>query len=462
MDVVWLVLDSLSASATPFVDEGPETMPNLSRLAAREGLVFTNAYVPGPSSPSSHGSFFTGKLPSETGMHEARPYFTRDDIETIAGALGDTHESLLISSNPFIFNGLQRDFDATDDLRNTQYLLFEDAADPGRDDERWDHDSTIRQLRSYLAHSDKPAKSLLNAISYKLWVRRQGASIPKHAALDSETYQYAETMVESIREFRAAGTDETFVVANFMDVHPPFDASDAALAAFAPDRSRDELPIGVRGQDVYEAVKAGDTALGERMYDLYQAAIWDLDRKVTPLVETLVDDGACVVITADHGTWFRRERELEEERIHVPLIVFTPDAEPRTVPETVNLRSLPRTTMEAVEGTDGGFAGPSLLDVVDDQTSITEFIHTGRRDGPVQPSGPGDDSLQRDIVAVEGDTRVDSIDGEFRVERGSDADTDALRAAIEDLLATPIDHEDGDISYDEETEARLRELGYLE
>lgn len=462
MDAVWLILDSLSASATPFVDGGEETMPELSALASEHGVNFPNAYVPGPSSPSSHGSFFTGELPSTTGMHEARPYFDRTDIPTIAGALEGTHESFLISSNPFIFNGLQRDFDKTDDLRNEQYLLFNDASDPGRDDGRWDYDSTLRQGIAFLRHSEKPVRSLFNAISYKWWVKRQGASIPKHADIDTENYQYAETTNRRIRAFLESGREDKFVVANYMDVHPPLDASNEAIERFAPDADRDDLPIGVRGQDVYEAVRDGDETLGDRMYNLYLAAIWDLDRKLAPLVDSLIDAGTFVIVTADHGHWFKRTRELEEDRIHVPLLVFHPGHQPRTVSETVNLRVMPRTTMDVVRGSPEEFSGPSLLNVDEDQTSITEFIHVGDTDNPVRPGGCDDGPVQRDIVAVRGDTRIDAIDGQILVEREDSQTADELSVIVEELLDEPVYRGHTEISYDEKIDQRLRDLGYLE
>ncbi|MFD1646081.1 sulfatase-like hydrolase/transferase [Haloarchaeobius litoreus] len=461
MDVAWLIVDSLSYSATPFASDAPDTMPRFAELADSRGVVFDEAYVPGPSSPSSHSAFFTGKLPSETGMHEARPYFD-SDLRTIAGALSD-HRSFMISSNPFIFNGLDRDFDETDDLRRGQYKVFEDAGDPEMFAKQHDFDSSLRQMLAFLRSSGKPVRSLANGISFKRWQRRETAEIPKHAAGDTTTYQYANTINEGVRSFRDRADGDSFVVANYMDVHPPLDASDEALERFCPDTPRSELPIGVRGQDVYERFHAEDDYDASDMYDLYKATIYDVDRKLTPLVEELLDDGTFVVVTADHGIWFRRQREFDDERVHVPLVVFAPGEDPRRVGHTVNLLALPQTTMRAVAGNDGGFDGYDLFDVSSDQTSVTEFIHDEDVEGtPVNPEGTDAGRTLYDIAAIRGDARVEYTGGRFSTVDGKSDTTDDLKRHVETLLSEhPELGSGGGIEYDDEVRERLEDFGYL-
>lgn len=462
MDVVWLILDSLSAHSTPFVPDGPDTMPRLAELAKAEATVFTRAYVPGPASPSSHAAMFTGRYPADTGMTEASPFFDRRDLETVAGALGETHRSLLVSSNPFVFNGLQRDFDEVDDLRNDQYLLFEGAADPGRIRSDAETTSTLRRYLSFGLRDGKPIRSTLNGLAYKLWVRRQGAGIPRDAERDAEDYQYAHTMNERITTFLDA-PGEAFVCANYMDVHPPLDASGKALDAVSPEYDRAALPIGVRGRDVHSAIQDGDAEIGNRMRALYRATIWDLDRKVAPLVESLLERDAFIVVTADHGTWFDRSWELDEDRLHVPLLVFLPDRPPATIDATVNLRSLPHTTMRAIGLDPEPFEGPSLLEVTTDQLSLTEYVHVDDdEEGPVTPGGSAND-VRRDIAAISNDARVDLVEGHVNVVRGPDDEVAALRDAIEQRRDAPLVGEPpNDVEYDQETTDRLRELGYLE
>lgn len=459
MDVAWLIIDSLSFSETPFANDGPATMPHLEELSEERGIVYTRAYSPGPSSPSSHGSFFTNELPSTTGMHEATPYFS-SDLETIAGTLDD-YRSLLVSTNPFVFNGLDRDFDVSDDLRTKQYMRFPDATDPITFTQKTDFDQGLRRWVSFLLDDGKPIRNFVNGVSYKLWFRKQNAAIPRSLPDDEVSYQYAKTMERKIRRFREETEGNSLVVANYMDVHPPFDASDEAIERFAGKYSRDELPIQVAGQDVLQAVEEGDEEDVEPMTKLYHAAIWDLDRKLSPLVEELLADDVAVFITADHGNWFRRTEEFEPELIHVPLIAFLPEEAPRTIDHTVNIRHLPTTTMEVLDR-DHSFTGESLLSVTEDQLSITESIHEPDGDSPVAAHGEGERDVQHDVAAIWGDARVEYVDGEFERVSGSDDEYDRLRAVIEDLVESGHrSNLDEDIEYDAETEQRLEDLGYL-
>lgn len=446
MDVVWIILDSLSFSATPFSDDGPRTMPELEQLAEDHARVFTDAYAPGPASPSSHASFFTGKLPSETGMYEASPYYDGAGT-TIAEALSDTHESLLISSNPFVFNGLQTGFDETDDLQLDP--LFENAMHPVKFT-REDSGDGPRKYLEYLLKGGRPVRSVFNGLHYKLMERE-------------EHHRHAETITRRVQEFVSRADRDVFVVANYMDVHPPLEASDRALSQFAPDTDRTDLPNGVDGQKINERVNEELDYEAEDMHRLYRAAICDLDRTIAPLIKALVRQEALVVVTADHGQWFDRNTELDDDRIHVPLLIFEPSGSAETVRHTVNIRSLPRTTMDAL-GMDHDFDGEDLTEVTEDQVSITEFIHNEASVGkPVTPEGGVNDrnSISYRSVLIEDATRVD-FDGETTATGESGDRAQNLERIAESIFQEKLDLDDASIEYDDRTENRLRELGYLE
>lgn len=458
MDVAWLVLDSLSYAATPFTEDGPDTMPNFASLAEDRGVTFDRAYSPGPSSPSSHGSFFTNELPSTTGMHEATPYF-EGDMPTIAGALPD-HRSLLISANPFIFNGLGREFDEVDDLRSQQYSVFPEATDPLRYTMRTNHDSPRERWIGFLFDDGKPIRSLVNGLKYKLWFRNQAGAIPRQLPHDEQRYQYAGTIGRRVRQFLDRTDGDRFVVANYMDVHPPFDASDEALDRFAPDETREDLPLEVSGQEVLRLVNEGDDEAEAQMTKLYHATIWDLDRHVTPLIEELLADETMVVVTADHGNWFRRREEFETELIHVPLVVFAPGEDSRCIDRTVNIRHLPSTTMNVL-GMDDPFTGDSLLDIDDHQLSITESIHEAKSDSPVAARSGQSEGVLHDVAAIRGDSRVEVVDDEFTELRGSEADCAELRETIKEIRAGGYQSGRENIEYDDAVEERLEDLGYV-
>lgn len=458
MDVAWVILDALSFEATPFADDGPETMPNLSRLATEGGVVFERAYAPGTASPSSHASMFTGELPTTAGMHEASPHYD-GEFPTIAEALSPSHRSFLVSYNPFVFNGLDRGFDRTNDLRGAQYMVFEDLTDP-REFLLQTRDLPRHQrYLQYLREDGAPLQSLINGFSYKWWQRNNDFGRPERIDAEDVRFQYTAQMNEEIRSFLAEPGD-ALLVANYMDIHPPLDASDEALDRFASDTPRSELPIGTSSSEILDQVRAGDDDAADRMESLYRAAVWDVDRKVTPLIRELVEDGAFVIVTADHGSRFTTAHPLGDRRTHVPLIAFSPDHEARTVSTTVNLRSLPHTTMRRVAPQRNDFPGYDLLEVTDDQVSITEYIHGSSATGNDVSAFGEFDAVQLDVAAVRGDSRLTWIDGVYDA-AGSDTDPE-LRTAIEERRRIGFGDNSGEtIEYDEATEQRLEDLGYL-
>lgn len=459
MNVVWLLVDSLSFRATPFAEDGPDTTPNLKALADSKGVTFTNAYAPGPLSPSSHASMFTGELPSSAGMYEAHPYFD-GQVPTIAEKLRQTHETHLLSLNMWLFQGLDRGFDRTRDF-SRQYLLFRNATDPLNYFRKYDPEgSALRRLATFAMADGKPVKSLLNYLNYK---RLNGSLVPEQWG-DSENYQYADQINKELRSILDAGGSDNFVFANYMDIHPPFDASDAALERFAPDTSREKLPIGTPPErHITNDEKSYDP---EAMEMLYRAAVWDFDQKLGPVLEDLLAEDTMVIVTSDHGIW-NRDTAYSDNRLHVPLVIFAPDEPPRTVDHTVNLRSLPRTIMEYATGESGGFDGQSLLDVTTDQTSVTEVIHhpnevyekTGRVD--VTKAIESDEEVQRDLVLIENGARVEYIGGEWNEVTGDKETTSKLRTRGTEILSTPVQQGSSDIEYDAVTKDRLEDLGYM-
>lgn len=462
MDAVWLILDSLSFEATPFAPDGPGTMPAFENLVADHGVNFTEAYAPGPFSPSSHASFITGALPSKTGMYEASPRY-EGDRPTVGQVLSETHETHLVSTNMFLFQGLDRGFDQTHDF-SRRYMLFRDASDPKNYAAMYNDDPWWKRVADLVFDDGKPLRSIANGVSYTI-----GSDLihPKQWG-DEENFQYVERLNQEISRRRQASDGDVLVVANYMDLHSPFDLSDEAMERFFPDTPRAELPLGVAAERANtEAEKSYDP---DDLRALYEAAIWDFDRKFTPLVADLIDDGAFVAVFADHGP-YDTNTAYADDRHHVPLVLFAPEEPARTVEYTVSLRSLPRTTKAVVQGSDGDFTGPSLLAVDEDQTAITEIIHVPNdvyeRTGRVFVNRPTDVAdpaeIQHDVVLYRGDAKVTFIGGECSIVRGQPAVTDDLEATGRALLAEgPTFDDEGPADVDDVTEERLKRLGYID
>ena len=456
MNVVWIVIDGLSFSSTPFDARGPPTMPGIERLARDEGVVFTEAYAPGPLSPSSHAAMLTGQTPSSVGMYEAHPY-VESPPPTIATELGSGFDTFLITGNEWVFQGLDADFDDTIDL-GRQYLVSHEALDPAKY-------FTINATRLSAFIRDAIAQdvlldSLRNLLAYRT---HSGYGIQSRDAGDSEEYQSATVQADHIRRWTHP-RDHGFVFANFMDVHAPIAVSDAALARFGD--GDEALPVGQPSErHLPDDQKSYDVDSMER---LYHAAVWDVDRKLTPLIEELVADDTLVIITADHGR-VDTGSAYSDQRLHVPLVIFDPDSPASTVEHTVSIRSIGTTILQRLEIGSSRFEGRSLLRVADDQMCITEVIHhpnevfeeTHRVDITRLTDKP-DAEIQHDVVVRCGDTVAKQIGRELSCHPSDSAVCDRLRALVDELRSHSVyGTRPGGIDYDPVTVRRLEELGYL-
>lgn len=447
MDVVWLLVDSLSFETTSFAPDGPDTTPELKALADDHAVSFTDAYVPGPLSPSSHASMFTGELPSAVGMYEAYPSFDQD-IPTITARMAETHHTSLFSTNVWLFQGLERGFETTADFSGPN-LPHPSATNPA---DYFDADAApgLRSLWQFLRTDGRPVRSLRNYAAF----RRQSEA--------GDAHRYVSPINDAIQRTRAETPGDDYVFANYMDIHPPLAASEEALERFAPDVPDSELPVDVSPERHIENAEKSYSV--EAMERLYRAAIWDFDRALAPLVRDLVADDAFVVVTSDHGIW-NRNTAYDDSRLRVPLLVFAPDEAARTVTRTVNLRSLPRTIDQYVNG-ESEFDGVSLLDVESDQVSVTEVIHhpndvyerTGRVD--VTKSAHHEREIQRDLVLRWNGARVEHVAGEWTA-TGEASAVDRLRKRGEEILSQPVVMGDRELSYDDTVRERLEDLGYL-
>jgi hypothetical protein len=451
-DVVWLVLDSLSQSLTPFADDGPDTMPNFERVAREEGIVYTDAYVPGLFSAPSHGSFFTGYLPSKTGVHRINPQFPGNH-PTIAEMLSDTHESFIITDNPFVHNGLARTFENNHRIPVSNWEIF-DAEGTSINSflNNTDRDGAGKYAE-FVLEGGKPVRSLANGISYK--VRQAVANAgngPSRAALGS----WGPYVSKKIESYVFDRKHDVLAVANYMDPHPPFDPSEEALDRFLPDIPRSQLPTNVSGDELqsYDIKKR---------IGLAKAATWDLDKHVGPLVERLVEKGAFVAVTADHGHGFHRSRRFEKERMHVPLILFPPDEHTGQVNHTVNIIDLPATTMDCLQTEARRCPGESLLDVTADRISITESIRSdSETTNGIDLDKPRDREIVYDIAGVSGEGWVEYIDEEFVVKCGDGIHTQSIKERIQELIDTAnVAGTRNRAEYDAETMQRLKDFGYL-
>ena len=102
--------------------------------------------------------------------------------------------------------------------------------------------------------------------------------------------------------------------------------------------------------------------------------IYYIDKYVGKLINKLYQnnliDKTMIIITADHGEAFMEhkvaghQRELYNELIHVPLIIYHPDLEPTHISFPVGLIDIPTTIVSVLNSPPpDGYLGRNLFDI---------------------------------------------------------------------------------------------------
>ncbi len=298
-DVFLLVLDTLRADHLSAYGYGRPTSPNLDRFAEGATL-YENAVSTAPWTLPSHGSLFTGLLPFQHGAHtqlaggSVRPASLSTEPATLSELLGDSgYASLGFAAN-------------------VAFLRPDYGLSRGFD--AW----VLRRA---------PASQLL----------------PRVLSRYDELHEQDDAPV--------------FLFANFLDTHRPYNAK--GQPAFA---ERGDGQESVRWLDeLYEPVLTGtepaDSDRLNRLRDLYDASIANLDAALGDFFTELHArdryDSSLIAITSDHGEAFGEHALIEHSKdiyqalLHVPLIVKPPHAGPGVRdPRRVGLAQVPALLLE--------------------------------------------------------------------------------------------------------------------
>lgn len=318
-NIVLLCLDSLRKD---FFDR------QATRLRGRADVEFAQCRSASSWSSPSHASMFTGRLPSDHGVHTHNREFDHiDRAETVLGDLPE-YAAVGVSANAFASRafGFANWFD---DFREVSTgCRYPAGLDPNEFYTSRDGSGVgmyLDYLRAAVGH-DHPLKSLANGILAQVNVATRDAPIPK--AVDDGASVVNRELVDAATD---AG-EPFFAFANYGDVHIPLrpirgfdrDLYDAPADWSTAEREFWEVIKGFEGREEYLA----------RHRELYAATMDYLDRKLVDFVETLgakTDLETTVVVTADHGEnlgypadeqlWGHKS-SLSEGLLHVPLAVL--------------------------------------------------------------------------------------------------------------------------------------------
>jgi len=453
--ILLVTVDAWRASHTGVTPDPAETpapcTPTIDALAG-SGTAFTQAVSHGPATPYAFPALHTSSLPLSHGGYEQ----IEESRTLIAEALSATGWHCVgIHANPWLGEryGYARGYDGYDDVGEFS-LPFLDG------------------IREQL-------------------IGRFGLDHPVYRAAQY-AYRYAQAPLASLgsgsdevataRRAIGEADDDTFVWVHLLTPHAPYTPEEQYRELMeVPDFEGSATKLSTRAQHDPESLTPQET---EAVRRLYAAAVRQADDEVGRIVDA-ADEETLVVVAADHGEalfehgQLGHEPTLHDELVRVPLVVRPPSGDPVTTRESdtqarhvdVGPTLLDYAGVEQPDGWVGRSLRPEIDgDALGDALAISEVASTPETPGRIDP-----DALQvsvrtpdRKVIATQ-DGTVTGFDlvsdpGELApIENPTGGPWDRLCDALEDRLAEiDIAGSSGTVGRDDETEQRLRDLGYLE
>lgn len=437
MNVVFVVLDTVRRDVlSPYNDEIACT-DHLERFAD-EGTVFENAVAQAPWTLPSHGSMFTGLYPWEHGATQ-----TNLDLDVEHPLLAERlqaagYETACFSANPFVSErfGTADGFDEVETTVGRFGQTF---------DRRLERAITAFEERVGLGAVPK-IESLAHRVSYRL--KQRGVN-------DTER------LMDEARSFvRDNRDDDFFLFMNLMDCHLPLFPDPEYKQRHAPD-----VHPGLVNQYAHRVMFSDEEPESEALRKLYTAQIDYLDDQVGELLSFLDDEAltedTVVVVAGDHGENLGEDGLLghsfsvNENLVHVPLLVKSPDLEDGRVERQVELRELYEFLLSQTGlddsyrlGTEYAMGGEDTpaLDLAkippaerSAHDAATYYVRTNDRKGILTSDGEYTEVELREDAAPDEEIRekLEEIDGSY---------DDSQGRTVEDV--------------DEDVKDRLEELGY--
>jgi arylsulfatase A-like enzyme len=350
-------LDTVGADHLSLHGYNRPTSPTIDELAAR-GVRFSRVLATSSWTLPSHASMFTGRWPHEL----SAGWFTPLDgsYPTLAEFLGS------------------RGYATAGFIANTWYC----SSDSGLDRGFTAYQDYIFPRLSFLHTAvliNRPLDGLQDIETFLedwLDVDLLGPTV-EHLTRIFKTNRKEATVLN--REFldwlsrRRQAERPFFAFLNFFDAHFPYEVAATGIHRFGarPRNYRESMLIRSWVRLIQNRPSAYQVRFGLNSYD---DCVADLDEQLGRLIDELdrrsLLERTWVIITADHGESFGEKpgvfwhgTSLYETQLHVPLVIIPPAGAPtpRVVTDTVSLRDLPATIVDALGfKTESPFDGNSL------------------------------------------------------------------------------------------------------
>lgn len=442
MNVVFIVLDTARRDFISPFNEDIEFTENIESLAD-EGTVFTETVSQAPWTLPSHGSMFTGMYPWNHGATQTN-FNLQVEEKLLAEKLKDQgYNTASFSANPFISDK----FGTADGFEKVETTVG--LVDLGI------NKRLGKAVKSFEERFDFGAipflEQLGSRLSYK--IKLIGENDTEKLVRDAKKY---------IKENK---DDDFFVFMNLMDCHLPLLPEREYKEKHAPDVDMNEI-----NQYPHRVVHSDDKEPDEEaLRKLYSAEIDYLDDQVGEMMSFIesegLEDETVFIVASDHGENLGEDGMMghfftvNENLVHVPLIIRSPEMESETVEKQVELRE--------------------LHDVILEQTGVIDEYEIGvkyARGGEDRPEmdlakTPSDKKEKYDkeryFIRTRGKKGVLTSEGEFKeieLSEENEVRRSVLKKKLEGLEGGYSESKDGKKveSVDEEVKNELAKLGYIQ
>lgn len=412
------------------------------------GRRYENAWAPSHWTVPVHGSLFTGKYASETGVHAKSPNFDYPG-DALAELLSESgYTTRAYSSNVNITP--QQNFDRGFDEFTGSWRL--DAV--GEDYFSWGGFSAKSDCSGLALYAEgviscirsdvKTLPSLKNGLITKL------RDIDLNGALFDDGAKRAKEWI-SETEFG----NEEFLFLNLMEAHSPYlpprgyrtvqrvDVDSLRSYIDEPEVSRD-----IARQAYLDSV--------QYLSDIYEEIYELLDAQFDYII-TVSDHGE---LLGEHGAWDHLYG-LYPELTHVPLVVDGPEIDGESE-QTVSLLDIHATVLE-LAGIDAESRGRSLLEEPNSEFWLTEYHGmTQMQVESLRDQGYEIESLDTELRGVAGPDDYYGYETEDGiVESGGMKTADSFQERVDQLEAEISRRDTETQDQNEELRSQLESLGYI-
>jgi len=374
-NIVLLTIDAQRADHLGFYGYQKDISPNIDKIG-EQGVVFEQMYANAPWTLPSLASMFSSRLPTELKISVDNLSFGEiertnkltSQVETIAERMqtfGYNTQAIFTNELLSAARGFNQGFDG---FVNLEKLM------------PYHYQFHFKNMALTLLLNKVPGVKK-NLESYYTFL--VGPSGPKQFETRAwEINRWALPWLENFQETRF------FLWLHYIDPHAPYDPG----ADYSPDLAE----IGaVREQELRQEMAYGPERIRWReidrqaIVDLYDGDVSLVDAAVGEIWQKLNDLGlkeeTILIISADHGEEFWEHggmghgRTLYREVIRIPLIIVSPEIEPKRIRQSVSLLDIFPTIVDLVgERLPKEAQGRSLKPLLEDQfLSDKEIISEG-------------------------------------------------------------------------------------